>query len=58
MLTGPEPGDPEELFYVHPSAHDPDAMYREPMASYLKEVQTEQGQRARLVTHYRGENEE
>jgi hypothetical protein len=54
IMTGPEPGDPEDLFYVHPSAHDPDAINREPVVGYLKKVQS-QGQRAKLVTHYRGE---
>src|SRR6185295_3572994 len=54
ILTGPEPGDPEDLFYVHPSVYDPDAINRDPVKTYIEEVQA-QGQRARLVTHYRGE---
>lgn len=55
IMTGPELGDPDDLFYLHPSATDLDAVNREPVRGYVDQAQAE-GQRARLVTHYLGEN--
>lgn len=54
ILTGPEPGDPDDLFYVHPDVTIERPYDREPVYSYLKRVQAN-GQRARLVTYYHGE---
>ena len=54
ILTGPEPGEPDDLFYVHPDITDQDACDRDPVRGFLRRVQAE-GLRARLVTHYHGE---
>lgn len=54
IFTGPEPGDPEKVFYIHPDAHRPGAVDQPNVKSYIKQVEG-QGQEPRLVTHYRGE---
>lgn len=52
IITGAEDGDPEDLFYVHPS------LYRamsEAMKVWIAEEQADGSRKARLVTHYHGE---
>lgn len=54
MFTGPETGDPSDLFYVHRSAWAPDALSTPVVARHIAGEQAF-GRRAKFVTHYIGE---
>lgn len=54
ILSGPEQGDPEWLIYAHPSAHDPEAMQRDPFAAAARDIEDD-GTRIVTVTRYHGE---
>lgn len=55
IFTGPEDGDPENLIYLHPNAHDREAHNRKAVVRWIEQVQAE-GQSVRFVTHYYGED--